>query len=199
MDTPTERRPGPPSPLAYALAFVEIGLTSIGGAAAALRYVLVVRRRWIGESDMAETMAVAQALPGATGVNICTLLGDRWAGPAGVAAGLAGLCLPSLLLGIGLTVVAFRIAAGNPRFVAFELGITSAVAGLFIANGIRVVSRLWTDARSEPRRRFRLARLGVSLAAVVLVAGLHVAVPIAVVVLGLVSFLVERAVAAGTA
>jgi chromate transporter len=175
---------------ALALAFTQIGLTSVGGAAAPIRHVLVVRRKWLTEAELAETFAIAQALPGASAANLAVILGDRFAGALGPLATVGGLSIPSFAVALVLVVVATHLSASNPRFAAAETGVTAAVAGLFISNGLRLAWRLWHDA-PELRRRWRGARLGISVGAVALVAGLHFLIPAVLIGLAVVSFGIE--------
>jgi len=175
---------------ALALAFTQIGLSSVGGAAAPIRHVLVVRRRWLTEAELGETFAVAQALPGASAANLAVMLGDRFGGALGPLATLGGLSVPSLGVALLLAAVATQLSAANARFAAAETGVTAAVAGLFISNGIRLARRLWIDA-PELRRRWRGARLTISLGAVALVAGLHFFIPAVLVGLAAASFGLE--------
>jgi chromate transporter len=177
---------------ALAFAFMQIGLTSVGGAAAPIRHVLVVRRRWLTEGELAETFAIAQALPGASAANLAVILGDRFAGALGPLAAVGGLSIPSLAVALVLAAVATQLSAANPRFAAAEAGVTAAVAGLFISNGMRLAWRLWHDA-PEMRRRWRGARLGTSFSAVVRVAALHFFIPAVLVGLAAVSFGIEIA------
>ncbi len=175
---------------AIALAFTQIGLTSVGGAAAPIRHVLVVRRRWLTEAELAETFAIAQALPGASAANLAVILGDRFAGALGPLATVGGLSIPSFAVALVLAAVATHLSAANPRFAAAEAGVTAAVAGLFISNGARLAWRLWHDA-PEMRRRWRSARLTISVGAVALVAGLHFFIPAVLIGLAIASLGLE--------
>jgi chromate transporter len=170
---------------ALVLGFMQIGLSSVGGAAAPIRHVLVVRRRWLTEAELGETFAISQALPGASAANLAVIVGDRFGGAAGSLATLIGLCVPSLIIALVLATFATRLSATNVRFAAAE-------AGLFISNGMRLAWRLWHDA-SGVRRRWRAGRLSISLAAVVLVAGLHLWIPAVLVLLAVSGFALERA------
>jgi chromate transporter len=182
----------PPKPtlLDLALAFMNVGLTSVGSAAAPLRHVLVRRRRWYSENDFAEVQGLAQALPGAVGINVAVMTGDRYARPFGPLAAAAGLVVPSLLVAVALATVATRLAAANVRFAAAETAVTAAVAGMLLSNGLRLVGLLWRDS---PDKRFswRAARLGISLLGFVLITGLHVPIQATLLVLIPVSFYVE--------
>jgi chromate transporter len=179
-----------PSLLDLALGFMNIGLTSVGGAGGPLRYVIVKQRRWLSEGQFAELYGIAQALPGATAVNYAVMLSDRFAGPLGPLAALAGLIIPSLLLAIALAGIASQLAAVNARFAAAEIGVTAAVAGIFVSNGIRLIAQIWRGT-PDVRVAWRAARLAISALGVVLVAGLHMFIPFAMLVLISLSMIVE--------
>jgi chromate transporter len=179
-----------PSLLALFNGWVNIGLTSVGGAAGPLRHVIVKQRRWLTESELAELFGIAQALPGATAVNIAVMLGDRFAGPLGPFVALAGLIVPSLLVAIALAAFATQLAATNVRFAAAETAITAAVAGIFISNGVRLMKLIWSGS-ADVRLGWRYARLAISALGAVLVAGFHLFVPLAMLILIALSMYVE--------
>lgn len=179
-----------PTLLDLALGWMNIGITSIGGAAGPLRHVLVKQRRWLSEGELAELFGIAQALPGATAVNVAVMLSDRQAGLPGPFAALAGLIVPSLLVALALASIATRLASANARFAAAETAVTAAVAGIFIANGVRVIAQMWTET-PDLRVAWRSSRTAISALAVVLVAGLHWFVPLVMLLLVPLSMLVE--------
>ena len=182
----------PPKPtlLDLALAFMNVGLTSVGSAANSLRHVLVRQRRWVTETEFAELQGLAQALPGAVGANCAVMLGDRLAGPLGPVAAVAGLVGPSLLVAVALAQIATKLAEANVRFAAAETAVTAAVAGMMLANGLRLVGLLWRES-PDKRATWRGARLGVSALGVLLVSGFHVPVQVALVVLVAASYVIE--------
>jgi chromate transporter len=159
---------------------MHVGLTSVGGAAGPLRHVAVKSRRWLDERDLAELFGIGQALPGANVANVGIMLGDRSAGIPGALAALAGLCLPSLAVALTLATFATHLAATNARFAAAEVGVTAGVAGIFLSNGARVIALVWRDGATGGAGR-GVARLALSALGVVLVAWLHVWVPLVVV------------------
>ena len=179
-----------PTLLDLALGWMNIGLTSVGGAGGPLRYVLVKQRRWLSEGALAELFGVAQALPGATAVNVAVMLSDRQAGPLGPLAALAGLIVPSLFVAVALATFATRLAAANARFAAAETAVTAAVAGIFIANGIRVLAQIWSDA-PDLKIAWRCTRIAIGALAIVLVAGLHWFVPLVMLILVTLSMAVD--------
>jgi len=182
--------PEKPSLLALFTGWVNIGITSVGGAAGPLRHVIVKQRHWLTETELAELFGIAQALPGATAVNIAVMLSDRFAGPLGPLVALTGLIVPSLVIAIVLADLATNLAAVNARFAAAEVAITAAVAGIFISNGIRLIKLIWNGS-PDLRAAWRCARLAISALGVVLVAGLHVFVPFAMLIMIVVSMFVE--------
>jgi chromate transporter len=184
-----------PSLLDLALAFMNVGLTSVGGGAAPLRHVLIKQRGWLTEYEFAEVQGIAQALPGAVGVNVAVMVGDRLNRPLGPLAAVAGMVIPSLIVAVTVAQVALQLATANARFAAAEGGITAAVAGMLLANGLRLMGLIWR-AVPDLGIAWRCARLTISLLGVVLVAGLHVFVPVALVVLIVASMIVETRLSA---
>jgi len=179
-----------PTPLELALGFMNVGLTSIGGAAGPLRHVVVKQRKWMTETELAELFGLAQALPGATVVNVAVMFADRSSGPLGVLAAIAGLCIPSLVVAVLLATVATHVSATNARFAAAEVAVTAAVAGIFVSNGVRLIAVLWRDA-PDVGLALRLARLAISALGIVLVAGFHLWIPYTVVILVAIGLVVE--------
>jgi chromate transporter len=179
-----------PGLLQLAVGHMTIGLTSVGGAAGPIRHVLVKQRKWLSEGELAEFFGISQALPGATAVNLAVIVGDRFAGPLGVVASLLGLIVPSLLLAIGLLQLSMQLAAGNPRYAAAEVAVTAAVAGIFISNGLRLIGLIWNEA-PDVRPAWRAARVAIGALGILLVAGLHVFIPLAMIVLLVLSMLIE--------
>ncbi|MGA2396015.1 MAG: chromate transporter [Candidatus Lustribacter sp.] len=172
------------------VAFTIVGLTSVGGAAGPMRHVTVVQRHWLSESELAELYGLGQALPGSVVVNVATMMCDRFAGPLGPLAAVAGLVIPSGIVAVALSGIATRLAASNPHFAGVEVGITGALAGVFISNGLRVLAALWSEA-PDLRVAWRCARVAIGALGIVLVIGLHFIVPVAMVVLVVLSILLD--------
>jgi chromate transporter len=90
-------------------AFLRLGMTSFGGPVAHLgffRTEFVERRRWLGESQYADLVALAQFLPGPASSQVGMGVGLRRAGIGGSLRAWVGFTLPSavLLIGAGLAV-----------------------------------------------------------------------------------------------
>lgn len=150
---------------------LRLGAVAFGGLGATLALLqrgLVDRRQWLQERDIGEALAITQALPGSTGVQVVAYLGWRlrgWPGaivattafiaPAAalmIAAAAASLALPDLpwvrgaLTGVqvgvvGLVAVAmWRLARSNARGPALAaILLTSCVLGFFLHAVVIVV------------------------------------------------------------
>src|SRR6218665_332528 len=83
------------------VAFLKLGLTSFGGPIAHLGYFrdeVVVKRRWMGEGEYADLVALCQFLPGPASSQVGLALGLYRAGPQGALAAWAAFTLPSAIL-----------------------------------------------------------------------------------------------------
>ena len=84
-------------------AFLKLGMTSFGGPMAHLGYFrdeLVTRRRWLGDREYADVVALCQFLPGPASSQV----GSLWAAPRrlfGALAAWTAFTLPSAILLVG--------------------------------------------------------------------------------------------------
>jgi chromate transporter len=135
--------------------FLRLGLTSFGGPVAHLGYFheeIVRRRRWIGETDYADLVALCQFLPGPASSQVVFALGRHRGGLAGAC--LASLCftLPSALLMIGFAYGAMHLGdVSHARWLH----------GLKLAAVAVVAQAVWTMGRrlcpDWPRRVLAIA------------------------------------------
>src|SRR5271168_4182936 len=80
------------------LKFLVIGSVSFGGGIVAyLRAMLVDQTKWYTDEEFLTALELSQTLPGTNSVNMSVLVGDKFAGWPGAAAGFLGLCLPGAL------------------------------------------------------------------------------------------------------
>src|SRR5271169_3885110 len=80
--------------------FLRLGLTSFGGPIAHLGYFraeFVARRRWLGEADYADIVALCQFLPGPASSQTGIVIGTLRAGLPGGLAAWFGFSAPSAL------------------------------------------------------------------------------------------------------
>jgi chromate transporter len=129
------------TPFALFVAFTRITMTSFGGALFWSRRALVERYRWLSEQEFVELLALAQMLPGATGVNLAVVIGYRFGGWRGAAASLAGfLAAPCVIITV---LGALHAHYGSLPLVKSALAGMSAVAvGLLLATAVRVATVL---------------------------------------------------------
>ncbi|WP_403021528.1 chromate efflux transporter [Salinibacterium sp. GXW1014] len=109
-------------------AFLKLGLTSFGGPVAHLGYFrdeFVTRRRWLGEREYADLVALAQFLPGPASSQVGFALGLLRAGPWGAVVAWLAFTLPSAAL-----LVAF----------AFGASIMDNPVGDGILSGLKIVA-----------------------------------------------------------
>ncbi len=140
--------------------FLKLGLTSFGGPIAHLGYFrdeLVTRRKWLGEADFADLVALCQFLPGPASSQIGFALGLLRGGPLGALAAWCAFTLPSAFL-----LIAFALAA--PAFNG-PLG-TSLIHGLKIVAVAVVAQAVWSMARTLTPDK---TRAGIALAALMVI------------------------------
>ena len=131
------------------LSFLKIGLVGFGGGVAVLaqiRAVTVRKRLWLTDSEFAEALALAQALPGTSAGNSVTYIGLRLRGWRGAAVSMAGFILPSMLIMVGLAILYKHIRL-FPDTQRFFHGLNGAVVALILVTawrmGKNILTRRW--------------------------------------------------------
>lgn len=113
-----------------------LSLLAVGGAIATapdMHRYLVVDQRWISDAEFTASVALAQAAPGPNVLFVATL-GWNVAGPAGAAATLLGIMLPSSTLALWAT--RWGAKRRETRGVrAFTAGMAPLTIGLLLATG----------------------------------------------------------------
>ncbi|MPZ32458.1 MAG: chromate transporter [Rhodospirillales bacterium] len=120
------------------LGFLKIGLLGFGGVGPWSRHVIVEERRWLSDREFAEVLGVGQMLPGPNTMNAAVLVGDRFQGPAGVAASLLGMMTMPLVIVTALAMVYDRFAA-VPEVNAGLTGAAAAAAGLVLGTALKMI------------------------------------------------------------
>jgi chromate transporter len=162
------------------LGFFKLGALGFGGVGPLTRRIVVEERRWLDEREFAALLGLCQALPGANTCNFALMLGDRFCGPSGGLAALAGLMAAPLLLLLGAASL-FEAFAENPDLRAALCGASAAAAGLALGTALKMMKNL-------PRDRLLW---GVAAAAFVAVALLRLPLPLVLGVLGPASWLLH--------
>ena len=83
------------------LAFLKVGLFSIGGGYAAIPVIqsqAVDRYAWIGLDEFTDLVSIAEITPGPITINAATFIGIKIAGIAGALIATAGFLIPSLVI-----------------------------------------------------------------------------------------------------
>jgi chromate transporter len=156
------------------MAYLRIGLTGFGGVNAWARQLLVEEKGWLTEQDYAETLGIAQVLPGPNALNCAIGVGVRFHGAAGaVVCALALFAGPMALL---TGIAALYDAYGDLPWVRAVLtGIAAAAAGMVLGTAAKMAQRL---RPTLPLLLVGLGALGMALARA----------PLPAVVLGLAPF-----------
>jgi len=129
------------------LKFLVIGSISFGGGIVAyLRSMLVDQTHWFTEEEFLTALEVSQTLPGTNSVNMSVLVGDRFAGWPGAAAGFLGLCLPGAILAY---LLALGSAAGghHPIGHAALMGVTACAVGILTAITLKTGKKQFLNVR----------------------------------------------------
>ena len=123
------------------LGFLKLGAIGFGGVGPLTRRIVVEERNWLDEAEFAAMLGLCQALPGANTCNFALMLGDRFCGPSGGLAALAGLLAAPLAF---LLVVAsfFAVFAQNPDLRAALAGAAAAAAGLALGTSVKMLKNL---------------------------------------------------------
>jgi chromate transporter len=167
----------PPSLWQLFRVFFVMGATSIGGGVVGyLRSALVVRQRWVDDAAFVELLAISQTLPGLNATNMSILIGDRLRGTRGAAVAALGMCLPGASL---MTAAAFAYGIGgdDPISKAFLHAIAAGAVGLIVMVMIQLGGKVLHS----------FADYVFVAATALLVAGLGVPVPFAMIGMGAVA------------
>lgn len=157
---PPARRSREGTPAEVFRAFLKLGVTSFGGPVAHLGYFrdeLVTRRKWVGDREYADLVALSQFLPGPASSQVGFALGLLRAGPLGALAAWVAFTGPSAIL-----MVAF----------AFSAPLFDNVVGSGILTGLKIVAvaivaqAVWGMARTlTPDARRASIAVGAALVA----------------------------------
>jgi chromate transporter len=131
-----------PTPSELFRLFSRVGLTSFGGGTSAWLYrEMVTQKRWIGEEEFLNALALCQALPGVNISNLAVWMGRRLLGLPGVIYALAGIILlPSIL--IVIIGALFTIVLHYPVTSVLLMGATAAAIALPFSMGITLALRV---------------------------------------------------------
>ena len=115
--------------------FFKIGAFTLGGGYAMIPLVqreVVDNRRWLGEEEFLDLIALAQSAPGIIAVNTAVFVGYKVGGWRGLVLSVLGATLPSFLI-ILLIATFFTQFRNYPAVDAVFKGIRPAVVALIAA------------------------------------------------------------------
>ena len=124
--------------------FFKIGLFTFGGGYAMVAVIereIVEKRKYIGQEEFLDLIAIAESTPGPIAVNSATYIGYKLGGVLGSFFATLGVVLPSFI-------IIFIISFFYEKFLALEYvsyafkGIQACVAFLIISAGIKMLKGL---------------------------------------------------------
>ena len=135
----------PPSPprsvLEVFTGFLSIGARAFGGVLPWAHRVIVEERRWLSPEDFAEVLALCQFLPGPNIANVSVVLGRRWFGVRGAAAGFLGLMALPFVWVLALAAL-YADWGAHPTVRAVVTGVGIAGGGLFLGTALKLARPL---------------------------------------------------------
>lgn len=124
------------------LVFMKIGAFTIGGGYAMIPLIKneLDKRKWIGEDELPDIIALAQSAPGILAVNVSIFTGYKIRGVKGSIAATAGSVLPSFLIILAIA-MAFTNFQDNPVVISIFKGIRPVVVALIAAPMISMAKK----------------------------------------------------------
>jgi len=150
-----------------------IGFQSFGGGSSTFALInrACINRGWLSEGEFVRTWALSQISPGINLIKLTILIGFRLAGWPGLAAGVAGMLLPSAAMTILIT-AGFAAIRDHPVVQAALRGILPATIGLGLGMAVQMATPLFAQARREGMPSVALNVLIMAAAAGLMSAGL---------------------------
>lgn len=114
------------------ITFFKIGAFTLGGGYAMLPIIqkeVVKKKKWIGETEFLDMVAISQSAPGPLAVNISAFVGQKMKGLMGLITSTLGAILPSFII-IILVASVFLGIENSPVFQRVFQGIRPAVVAL---------------------------------------------------------------------
>lgn len=136
------------SALTLFLTFFKIGLFTFGGGYAMIAVIqreVVERKRWIGQEEFLDIVAIAESTPGPLAINSATYVGYKACGVLGSIFATLGVVLPSFI-------IIYAISFFFEAFLALEyvryafMGIQACVAFLILNAGVKMLKHLKLNA-----------------------------------------------------
>lgn len=143
--------------------FFKIGTFTVGGGYAMIPLMqreLVDRRRWIGEEEFLDQVALSQAMPGVFAVNMAAIAGQRLRGFRGAVAAIVGNILMPILF-ILLLAIFFRAFRDNVYVQRVFLGLRPSVVALIAAPAFTLWKGAWSKEKKSTAQRSIIQRFNI--------------------------------------
>lgn len=139
--------------------FFRIGLTAFGGPAMIphIRRLVIDAKGWVDDADFKTGLAVCQAVPGATVVQLATYVGLRLRGLSGALTAFTAFISPAFLLITAMAAVYFRYQ-DLPRTLSLFEGLKILVVAIIFSAALDFIAKYTRDFRDK------LLALGAALA-----------------------------------
>lgn len=121
---------------------MKIGAFTIGGGYAMIPLIKAEldKRKWIGEDELPDIIALAQSAPGILAVNVSIFTGYKIKGVKGSIAATVGSVLPSFLIILTIA-MAFTNFQDNPVVISIFKGIRPVVVALIASPMISMAKK----------------------------------------------------------
>lgn len=126
------------------LTFFKVGSFTIGGGYAMLPIIqqeVVDKKKWLGEEEFLDSIAVTNSLPGPLAINCATFVGYRTAGLPGAVSAALGAVMPSFLI-ILIIATFFGSIKDNAVVQDIFAGIRPAVVALIAYALVKLVKSM---------------------------------------------------------
>jgi len=131
------------------LAFLQIGLFSIGGGYASLELIkdqVVDRNGWLDMVEFGDIVTIAEMTPGPISINSATFVGTKVSGLSGALIATFGCVLPSIIVVLLLSLLYSKFSR-IPVVDGILSTLRPAVIGMIASAGCSIlISAVWMDA-----------------------------------------------------
>ncbi len=130
--------------LVLGLSFLKIGLFTFGGGYAMIALIqkeFVAKKKWVGDEEFLDMVAIAESTPGPLAINSATYIGYKAGGVWGAAVSTLCVCIPSFI-------IIYLISLFFDAFLSLTLvsyafkGIQAAVVFLIVNAGLKMLRQI---------------------------------------------------------
>lgn len=137
--------------LILGLSFLKIGLFTFGGGYAMIALIqkeFVTKKKWLGDEEFLDMVAIAESTPGPLAINSATYIGYKAGGVWGAAISTLCVCIPSFL-------IIYLISLFFDAFLQLTL-VNYAFKGIQVAVVFLILNAGWKMLRQMKKNVFNL-------------------------------------------